>query len=372
MLDLPPPGAGAPNENAYAPSNQVYLYNEVDLIISNSISGTNILRSSYTPTGTNLMIYFQYPSSAFTAPATGYLTRLTNDFYTLKTGGWTNYVSPLISAGKDSYTNVLYAGWSFVTNVAFYDYRESDTVQAVQIDIAAFSRWLTNALPGGGTNWNNLKFYLQGHGIDSIYVYNSVPLTATTLPAVRVVNGQQLPFTIYGVYHGYWTAGLTVATPMPIYVWGNYNIQTNSGGGSSAGTTNTTWTRPAALMGDAVTILSGGWSDGNGEFPGGVIATTVNAAILTGIVPSTFTTQKHYSGGVENFLRLLENWNATTLTYNGSIVAMFPSVYATNYWVTPGTYYGVPTRAWGFDANFSKGPGYFPPLTPFVANFVDP
>ena len=41
ILNLPPAGAGAPNSNAYAPSNQIYLYNECDLIISNSIIGTN-------------------------------------------------------------------------------------------------------------------------------------------------------------------------------------------------------------------------------------------------------------------------------------------------------------------------------------------
>jgi hypothetical protein len=125
MLDLPPPGAGAPNNVAYAPSNEVYLYNTVDLIISNSISGTNSLGGGSSPTGTNLFIYFQDPNNSVTAPATGHLTRLTNDFYILKTGGWTNNVSPLVSAGKDCYTNVLYAGWSFATNVAFYDCRRS-------------------------------------------------------------------------------------------------------------------------------------------------------------------------------------------------------------------------------------------------------
>ena len=34
--------------------------------------------------------------------------------------------------------------YSFVTNVTFYDFREQDTVQAVQIDIAKFNIWLTN------------------------------------------------------------------------------------------------------------------------------------------------------------------------------------------------------------------------------------
>ena len=41
-----------------------------------------------------------------------------------------------------------------------------------------------------------------------------------------------------------------------------------------------------------------------------------------------------------------------TLTYNGSIVVMYPSQYATNYWIGPGTYYNPPNRQWGFDVNF--------------------
>jgi hypothetical protein len=71
----------------------------------------------------------------------------------------------------------------------------------------------------------------------------------------------------------------------------------------------------------------------------------------------------HYSGGVENFLRLLENWSsATTLTYNGSIVVMFPSQYATSPWGKSNVY-GVPKRQWGFDTNF-KDASKLPPLTP--------
>jgi hypothetical protein len=188
-------------------------------------------------------------------------------------------------------------------------------------------------------------------------------LNSSQLPAVRVVNGTNLP--------SHW--GLTVATPMPIYVLGDYNIQTNLSAGSSQnslGTTNTAYTWPAALMGDAVTILSDSWKDSVAtEDPSGT-ATTVNAACLEGIVQSTMVgSTKHYSGGLENFLRLLENWNNNTLTYNGSIVVMFPSQYATNFWVGPGTYYGVPTRKWGFDANFTTQ-SKLPPLTPQVKQVV--
>ena len=79
----------------------------------------------------------------------------------------------------------------------------------------------------------------------------------------------------------------------------------------------------------------------------------MDAALLAGIVPSArIGVTKYYSGGVENFPRLLEDWAGHTLTYNGSMVVMFPSRYATNFWISPGTYYKEPTRKWAFDVNF--------------------
>jgi hypothetical protein len=64
---------------------------------------------------------------------------------------------------------------------------------------------------------------------------------------------------------------------------------------------------------------------------------------------------------------LLENWNPSgnkqTLTYNGSIIVMFPSQYATNCWQQTGGYYTAPNRSWAFDTNFQQNAG-LPPLTP--------
>jgi hypothetical protein len=171
-------------------------------------------------------------------------------------------------------------------------------------------------------------------------------------------NGQQLP-----------TNGLTVVTPQPMYVQGDYNTTTNGIVFSRNKLGDTTNTYPAGLFADAVTILSTSWNDGNTSSTSlnsrNPVNTTINAATLEGIVPSNGS---QYSGGVENFLRLLENWStSTTLTYNGSIVVMFPSQYATNFW--SGSYYGVPTRQWGFDLNFNTA-SKLPPLTPQVKQTV--
>jgi hypothetical protein len=201
-----------------------------------------------------------------------------------------------------------------------------------------------------------------------MYVYNSVPLTTTTLPAVRVANGSQLPSA----------NGFTVATPFPVYVLGNYNVTDGSGWalGLSGTPGATSHTFPAALMADSVTILSTNWSDANTgkmPFPG---STTVNAAMLEGIVPSDKNISGDYSGGVENFMRLLEDWTknasgsgSSTLTYNGSIVVMFPSQCATNHWQPTGNYYNAPSRNWSFDTNF-KQQSKLPPLTPQIKALI--
>jgi hypothetical protein len=370
ILNLPPSALSVPNDAGYAVTNQIYLYNECDLIFSNAPYGTNF--GTLTPKGTNIVIYFDDKNNV---PR---LKPLTSDFYILKTpaatGLYTNYVWPDTLLNRmlyttDCATNVYYAGWSFVTNVSFYDYRESDTVQALQIDIAKFDTWRTNASPNGGSQYNQQCLFDKYHQIDSIYAYSSVPfIGGTQLPAVRLINGQQLPSSY----------GLTVATPFPLYVYGNYNVQQTNGGVNDIGSNSTAYTYPAAIMADAITVLSANWNDAynsstnlSQRVP---TNTTINAAMLEGIVPTnpngTTAATGYYSGGVENFLRLLEDWNGgTTLTYNGSIVVMFPSIYATNYWGNS-AYYGIPKRQWAFDQNFANPTGSgLPPLTPMVQNF---
>jgi len=173
-------------------------------------------------------------------------------------------------------------------------------------------------------------------------------VVAGTLGAVRVRNGLVLP-----------PLGLTVASASPVYVLGNYN-QTNP---ANLGTANTSTTLPASLVGDAVTILSVNWNDANSRLALASRAarpTTVNAAILAGAVE---TANGNYSGGMENFPRFLETWGlANPLTYNGSMVKMFPSLYATNIWGL-GNVYNPPKRDWAYDINFNT-PTKLPPLTP--------
>jgi hypothetical protein len=346
IIKLPPANLAAPSAAAYSPIGSVYLYNGADLIITNNAGNPANFTVLYDNQNTTVQ-----------------LTPVLPDVVVVTTN----------SSAHTTQTNAYY---SFVTNATFYDYREGDTVQAIQVDVGKLNAWLTNnaavvsvssstTVTIGGTNRGGYQYNAlnssgstsKNHGINSVYIYNSVPMNAATLPAVRLVNGAQLP-----------SAGLTVATAQPIYVEGNYNITTNgSNFANSLGSTTNGATVPAALIGDAVTILSSSWSDnynsGTALASRTPVSTCVNAACLEGIVPSA--NGANYSGGVENFFRLLENWNSSTvLTYNGSIVCMFPSQYATNIWQKTGIYYNPPNRQWGFDVNFLKGQQYLPPLTP--------
>jgi hypothetical protein len=224
---------------------------------------------------------------------------------------------------------------------SFWDAREGKTVRPIDIDIGALKTWSETNL--------NLRSALIGSNLNSIYVVDNRTLPATSLGAVRVLHGLQLP-----------TNGLTVATGRPLYVWKDYNTDS-----VNRGTANTSTTRPASLVGDAITILSDNWQDVNSHSLNGAAATTVNAAFLTGVVE---TTRGHYSGGMENFPRFLESWGPTIFTYNGSMIKMFPSLYATNVWGKPNVY-DPPARNWAYDANFND-PTKLPPKTPSLLKVI--
>jgi hypothetical protein len=387
ILNLPPDGMGAPLPAAYSTNGQVYLYNQADLIISNSPSGingessTNVLTVFYqnpnrvmplTTVAPNVQSLQTVSSNSYVAslsyvtnmiPETTYVTnivyytsgknkgKIKSTTITPHTSYYPQVVEETVTNVVTSYVTITNSYYSFVTNQTFYDYREGKTVQAVQVDVGNLNAWLANNSTNGGAQYQQLNTTGstdKNHGINSIYVFNSASEDNSNLPAVRVTDGAQLP-----------ADGLTVATPMPIYVKGDYNITTD-GVHYSRTLGDVVNTVPAALLGDAITVLSTNWSDsynsGTSLSSRNPVSTTLNAATMEGIVPSDGS---HYSGGVENFLRLLENWSGKTITYNGSIVVMFPSQYATSPWNN--TVYGVPTRQWGFDANF-KDPSGLPPM----------
>ena len=271
--------------------------------------------------------------------------------------------SPLVIQTNFSTTNYanIVTNFPFLTLTnSFTDAREGKTVKATQVDIGKYGRWLstnpivTTKFPSGGGSYPNI-----------LYVADFRTRTSTELAAVRLSNAQILPTN--GPAGGQPT-GLSVVTPNPLYVWGHYNCPN----GSHLGDTNTTQTFPASLVSDALTILSPNWADSrstNTLANRDAISTTVNAAILTGVVFSTGPTADKFSGGVMNLPRLLEDWGnggtSIVLTLNTSIVNLFDSVRATNQFQNPGVYYYAPSRQFSFDQNFTD-PSKQPPGTPML------
>jgi hypothetical protein len=363
LVNLPPDPYTLNTSGAITTNGQLYFANSADLYLTNFSTGVY----SSTPRGSTMILYYQ---DGINSPIQ---TQLPYDFYIITNRTMhnifnTNFIDKSANTNIiNNVANVLYSGYSFLANVLFYDWREGwnggsgvnsgkgRAVQAVQIDIGKYNTWLTNstAKSNGASYWNDLckQPDRKSHPIDSIYIYNGVQPTSTTMPAVRIYNGIMLPTQTA-------PKGFTVATAMPLYVFGDYNAKTPSG--SSLGKNSTTYTWPAALIGDSITILSDGWADNVTSKLPPALTTTVNAAMVEGIVRST---NNVYSGGVENFLRLLENWGNVNLWYNGSIVVMFPSQIATSYQLTTGNYYQAPVRQWSFDTNFTQQVG-LPPLTP--------
>ena len=236
----------------------------------------------------------------------------------------------------------------FSTNTSFYNKREAKTVKVLQLDVGNLLLW-------NATNVS-IRPHLALQDVRTVYIADQRTLASGNETGVRLIDGATLP-----------PQGLTVATPSPLYIQGNYNVTA-----LGLGTTNTIGTQPASIAADAITILSGNWADTNGSKTlSNRIArdTTVNAAFLTGIVATTSTSD---SGGVENFPRFLEDWSANTFTYNGSMVCMFYSSIATGLWKGIGSTYDIynpPNRNWGLDQNFQYR-DKLPPSTPCLTILV--
>lgn len=94
----------------------------------------------------------------------------------------------------------------------------------------------------------------------------------------------------------------------------------------------------------------------------GPTVTEISACLLTGVVQ---TDTHQHSGGVHNYPRLLENWSGTGLYIRGSMVAMFFSEVATEYWSI--RIYSGAGRYWGLHQNL-RSADHDVPLEPILLN----
>ncbi len=208
-----------------------------------------------------------------------------------------------------------------IATPTFHDKREHKNMAVTQVDIAKLVA--CGAAPPNGI------LYVSRDGAN---------------PGVRLVNGAQLP-----------SQGLTVVSENPVYIQGDYN------------TVNKV---PAAVLADAITILSNNWGPNNSDDNGHKQTstrpakdTTVNAALAMG--PHAEAGPGASNGAFNNLPRFLEDWRGETLTYNGSMVALWHSQQATGAFRCCGdsgnNYYMPPIRNWSYDTLFDTT---LPPGTP--------
>ena len=160
------------------------------------------------------------------------------------------------------FTNATFSGTNIVTNAAwaknnfdywlsttncFYDKRQQQWMRTTQINVSNFCTWCyTNTCIY--TNTGNTNKFSAPTPLNIIYVGDWRMTNSTTNTAVRLVNGGSANFP---------TNGLTVATPEPLYVWGNFNTPNAANLTSS----NVIGTYPTSFVSDSLTILSVNWND---------------------------------------------------------------------------------------------------------------
>jgi hypothetical protein len=98
-------------------------------------------------------------------------------------------------------------------------------------------------------------------------------------------------------------------------------------------------------------------------------STTLNAAILTGTVPSDEISGV-FDGGYFNAVRLIEDWTGRTMTFRGAIATPFASRHANEPWrgfpillCEPPT-----TRVFSYESSFN--PGRLPKGTPMLHTLI--
>ncbi|MEY2508167.1 MAG: hypothetical protein QOH01_2496 [Verrucomicrobiota bacterium] len=181
----------------------------------------------------------------------------------------------------------------------------------------------------------------------------------TTKRGIRIRNGAVISPSV----------GLTFVSENPVYIQGDFNTggtpPTNSAVNVSPLVSGYTW-KPVAVVADAINVLSNAWNDTTATGSRVASNTTINAALIAGNVPSNGT---YYSGGGENFVRLLENWGGKSFTFYGSMIQLWQSKQATGPWTgDPAVYTSPTTNKWFYDIHFAGDPNNPPsnsnPLPP--------
>jgi len=225
-------------------------------------------------------------------------------------GVWTDVTSPLLASGA-------------LVQTTFHDKREGADVTVYDVNMSIFKS----------------SGYLPANGI--IYVSDQ----RSGLRGTRLTNASDIG------------RPLTIASENPVYTKGDVNTVSK---------------KPMSIITDALTILSGNWSDNpvlaasSDKNLRQALNTSVNFCYITGN-QETGAGGNAYNGGLENLPRFLEVWTGKTLSFRGSIINLWLSQMATGIWSDD--YYSPPNRDWAFDPDLND-PAKMPPGTPMVRAFI--
>jgi hypothetical protein len=262
----------------------------------------------------------------------------------------TTGVYSIISSGQEysAIKDALVASGSNLDQATIQDVREGGSVRLQSVNIGDISKNVT---------------------LGMIYISDTTA-AAGAKRGIRIKNGGRI----------YPATGITIVSDNPVYIQGDFNTGTDPSAPSSPASNSGTYTsplvagytwKPAAIVADAINVLSNAWNDGTATASRVASNTTINAALVAGNVPSDGT---NYSGGGENFIRFLENWNTKSFTYYGSMVQFWQSKQATGAYSSSTSVFTAPTtNKWFYDIHFAGDPtnpaGNANPLPPGKPGF---
>jgi hypothetical protein len=237
--------------------------------------------------------------------------------------------------------------WSYQE---FYDRRWDRTVKSADLDVGQLKTLIEDSSRASDWTKGDTQFNPQTDWNGVVYVEH----TNETDAAVRLVNGRHVP-NLPTVANGK-AKGFTVATNAPLYIWGNYNADGNlPADAKDIQNPDDSNEPPAAIVADAVTVLSNNWQDANstaGIDTRKASQTEVAAAVIGGIVPSA---NGDYSGGWHNMVRMLEDWRSVKLAFRSAMIVLYTSEIADTPWAGQSPIYEPPSRLFGWNKLFQDG-----------------
>ncbi len=405
-LIIEPPAIPLGSDPAYAQkmeverqkySNMAGIYITVEpltgaiTVQSRGIASDNTLKSPKTlalPTSGNLVKYNSYEEVKTEVSS----QRITSGFNKNKYNTTTK-VTTITNSGTTSTTSTqitnhsVSSSTSYSVNGGMYDRHRDKGLDLVEIDVAALRDVVVEMQKTSGVNaqkamgnlttgdWNGIVYVdVLGGPTTRVVDESSSLLAGSTVAATDSANANTAVRLVNGVgkVPSYGTAnpGLTIASNAPVYVKGHFNADgnTSTSGGVNPATDPDAGEVPAAIVSDAITVLSAGFNDAtsrNNSTPAASGDTEVAAAFLMGIAPTNKNGNGETSGGAHNIVRFLENWSGKDTWIRGSLVCLFESRVFTE--PHGGGYYNPPNRNWGFNKLF--GQGVYPPGTPRVLSY---